>query len=497
MKIKKILRNSMLVIATAAFTISCSEDFLDVNDNPNNPPVSTPGLTLTVAQENFATLNATSMNYLGNFMVYNWAVPSNWSAQQDLIRYNVNNTFYSNIFETSYGTIFRDLTYVKNAEDPSGAADYGNYDAIVETLKGFQYQLLVDLYGDVPYTEANLRGANTTPKYDDAETVYKSIIDSLTSAAELALNPADNAEDPGSSDIIFGGDMDKWAQFANTIKLRMLVRLSNTGQDSYIQSQIALIDANGAGYVTADVSSNPGYSQNEFQQSPFYGYAGYDEAGEELDRHDYTVASDYIIASLQGHNDPRVDQLFALPKNGSVHKGVEQAISLPGTGFTSNDLSKIGEGLLKSSEQDQPIMLLAEALFLQAEAAARGYMAGGDAAAMELYNAGIQASFDYLGTEGAEEYYSQPIENVSWAASSDKIEAIITQKYLALNGVAGIESWIELTRTGFPSGLPIPADSDGKRPVRLLYPSSEYARNADNVPPTTTADAFNNPPFWN
>lgn len=487
----------MLVLATAAVTISCSEEFLDVNNNPNNPPVSTPGLTLTVAQQNFAVLNATSMNYLGNFIVYNWATPSNWSANQELIRYQVNNTFYSNIFETSYGTIFRDLTYVKDAVDPSGAADYGNYDVIVETLKGFQYQHLVDLYGDIPYSEANLRGANTTPKYDDAETIYKSVIDSLTTAATLALNPADNAEDPGSSDIIFGGDMTKWAQFANTIKLRMLVRLSNTGQDSYIQTQIGLIDANGAGYITEDVSSNPGYSQNANQQSPFYGYAGYNEAGEELDRHDFTVASDYLIAKLQENNDPRIDLLFNLPANGTAHKGVKQAISLPGTGFTSNDLSKIGDGLLKSPDQDQPLMLLAEALFLQAEAAVRGYTSGGDAAAMELYNQGIEASFDYLGAEGAEAYYSQPIENVSWEASSNKIEAIITQKYYALNGVSGIESWIELTRTGYPFGLPIPEDSDGKRPVRLLYPSTEYARNADNVPPTTTADAFNNPPFWN
>ncbi len=496
MKIKNIIKNGIIVIASAALTISCSEDFLDVNDNPNNPPESTPSLTLTVAQVQFAKLNAEDMNYLGNYMVYNWATPSNWSANQELFRYTVNNTFYNDIFEDSYSLIFRNLTYVKDVEDPSGAADYGNYDVIVETLKGFQYQHLVDLYGDVPYSEANLRGINTTPKYDDSEVIYKSVIDSLTSAAVLALNPAENAEDPGSSDVIFGGDMLSWAQFANTIKLRMLVRLSNTGQDSYIQAQIALIDANGAGYITEDVSSNPGYSKNEDQQSPFYGYAGYNAGGEELDRHDYTVASDHIIALLNDNSDNRIDLLFDLPANGNAHKGVKQAISLPGTGFTSNDLSKIGEGLLKSPDQDQPIMLLAEALFLQAEATVRGYIDGGDDAAKELYNQGIQASFDYLGAEDAEDYYSQPIMNVSWADSPNKIEAIITQKYFALNGVTGIESWIELTRTGYPSGLPIPEDSEGKRPVRLLYPSTEYARNGDNVPPTTTADAFNNPPFW-
>ena len=63
--------------------------------------------------------------------------------------------------------------------------------------------------------------------------------------------------------------MTRWAQFANTVKLRMLVRLSNTGQDSYIQDQIASINANGAGFITSDVTANPGYSDNAGQQSPF------------------------------------------------------------------------------------------------------------------------------------------------------------------------------------------------------------------------------------
>jgi len=482
-----------MVIAATAITASCSDDFFDVNDNPNEPSVSTPSLTLTAAQQSFTYLNATSMNYLGNYIVYNWATPSNWSANQDLFRYQIDNTFYANIFEDSYGITFRDLAYVKGVEDASGAVDYSAYDAIVETIKGFQYQHLVDLYGDIPFSEASQRGSNTTPKYDDAETIYKATIDSLTSAASLALDLPLNAENPGSADIIFGGDMGHWAQFANTIKLRMLVRLSNTGQDAYIKDQIALIDANGAGYITSDVSTNPGYSQNLYQQSPFYGYVGYNEAGEELDRHDFTVATDYLISLLQENNDPRIDLLFNTPTKGGDHKGAPQLIGLPGTGFTSGDLSKVGEGLLKSPEQDQPIMLLAEALFLQAEAVQRGYI---DGDAKDLYEMGIAASFDYLGAEGAEDYYAQPLENVSWEASSNKIEAIITQKWLALNGVSGIESWIELTRTGYPANLPIPVDSDGKRPVRLLYPSSEYSTNANNVPAQTAAEAFTNNPFW-
>lgn len=496
MKTYKILFKSFLLLLLSVVVISCSEDMLDVNNNPNNPSISTPSLTLPVAQDQFVSLNATSMTYLGQFMVYNWTSPSNWSANGDLIRYNLTSNFYTNVFETSYVSIFKNLTYVENYTDPSGAVSYDAYDVIAETIKGFQYQYLVDLYGDVPYTEANARGENPTPAYDEGEFVYKSVIDSLTSAASSALSLPENAEDPGSQDIIYGGDMTSWAQLANTIKLRMLVRMSNTGQDSYIQDQIASIDANGAGFITSNASANPGYSDNAGQQNPFYGYVGVGPNGAALDRQDFTVATDYTIETLVDYNDPRLESLYSASVSGDEYKGASQSTQLPGTGFTSEDLSHVGPGLLESSEQDQPVMLLSEALFLQAEATFRGYLPGGEAAAKELYQEAIAASFDYLGVEGAEEYYNQSKVNVGWDASPDKIEAIITQKWIALNGTSSIESWVEWIRTGFPDTLPIPDESDGERPVSLLYPISEIARNSDNVPSQTPADAFTNAPFW-
>ena len=496
----KILGTSLGVVTAIMILSSCSKDFLDVNENPNNPSVSTPGLTLPVAQQTFAELNGTTMMYLGNMIVYNWAKPSNWSVNNELFRYNITSSFQTSIFETPYSSIFKNLTYVEKFEDPTGAVDYSAYKAISQTIKGFQYQYLVDLYGDVPYTEANQRGANTTPKYDDAETVYKSVIDSLTIYAEKALDLPENAEDPGSSDIIFGGDMTMWAQFANSIKLRMLMRLSNMGQDDYIKQQIALINSNGAGYIEADVMANPGYSMNADRQSPFYDYACYDEGDVERDRHDYTVSSDYTIDYLTETNDPRLEVLYTKSEDGDEFKGVWQAIDLPGEGYKATDLSKIGSGLLKSPEQDQPIMLLSESLFTQAEAVVRGYIPGDDAEAEKLYNEAITASFEYLEVEdagtAAETYYTQAKKNVGWQSSTDKIEAIITQKWIALNGTSSIESWIELTRTGFPANLPIPEDSQGKRPVSLLYPTSEYSRNSENVPARTAEDAFTNFPFW-
>jgi hypothetical protein len=295
----KVIKSFVVLLITTLIVASCS-DYLDVNENPNNPAISTPQLTLPVAQRDLAALNAREMTYLGQYIAYNWATPSNWSANQAFSRYTVNSGFYATIFEASYATIFKNLTYIQNYQDKSGAIDYSAYKAIASTLKGFQYQYLVDLYGNIPYTEANLRSANITPKYDDAQTIYKAVIDDLTVAATTALNLPTTAENPKTQDIINKGDMTKWAKFANTIKLRMLVRLSNTNQDAYIKAQIALIDANGAGYITADVTINPGYSDNTDKQNPFYGYYRKPSTNAEQDRGDYTVASDYTINYLTG-----------------------------------------------------------------------------------------------------------------------------------------------------------------------------------------------------
>src|SRR5690606_11259844 len=263
-----------------------------------------------------------------------------------------------------------------------------------------------------------------TPVYDDAETIYKDVISKLTDAAILAGSVSDSAENPSDGDIIFNGDMEKWAQFANTIKLRMLVRLSNTGQYAYINEEIAKINANGHGFITEDVSSNPGYSNDlEARQSPFYGYFLKTD-GEEEDRKDFTVASDYTIDYLTNTNDPRLAYLYESAVNDHNEneieddfKGVYQAVDLPGSGFTSNDLSKVGRGLLKAPDQDQVIMSLAEALVIQAEAVQNPdiNLAGN---AQALYEEAITSHFEYLGVEDASvaatAYFSQNIDNVGW-----------------------------------------------------------------------------------
>ena len=114
---------------------------------------------------------------------------------------------------------------------------------------------------------------------------------------------------------------------------------------------------------------------------------------------------------------------------------------------------------------------------------------------MLLWLLSIQASFSYLGVGDASTYYSKDINLVGWSASSNKLEAIITQKWIALNGIDAIQTWFDYSRTGYPSNLPISKlASTPDRPVRLFYPSSEVTSNTGNLP--AQPDAFNSKIFW-
>jgi len=135
---------------------------------------------------------------------------------------------------------------------------------------------------------------------------------------------------------------------------------------------------------------------------------------------------------------------------------------------------------------------MAECYFNQAEAVHRGFLTGD---AKSLYENGITASFDFLGAPDAGAYIGQGTNLIGWNNSSNKIEAIMTQKWLALNGVTTAQSWFDYTRTGYPSGLPISMQaSTTDRPVRLFYPSGEISSNGANVP--TQPDAFTDKVFW-
>lgn len=474
----------LLTILVLIALVSC-EDFLDVNEDPNAPIEVTPDLILPTGQMYTARYlqHDRGLNHLGNMIMYNWSETFGFSWYDEEFKYLVTTTFYDQLFDDAYTDALKMYADMDELDD-----DYVYYKAISKIMKAYHYQILVDLFGDVPYSEALQRGANPTPTYDDAAEIYTDLLDQLNEAITMIKGVGDAVvEEPGTDDAMFGGDMDEWVRFANTLKLRILVRQSGVVD---ITAAVATIEAEGSGYITSDVLVNPGYSNATDRQNPLWVELGWDVGGTVTLSNDATCATQYVLDFLTEKNDPRIDYIYEEPATG--HLGVEQG-SNPGDDHAADFVSNIGPGILKSADMGANIFSLAESYFLQAEAALLGAGTGNPQA---LYELGIRASFDYLGLTAADAdaYLEQTAVNVDYTQSTP-LEAIITQKWIALNGITAEQSWFDYTRTGYPLNLPLSlAASATSRPVRLFYPSSEITGNSTNVP--DQPDAFSSKIFW-
>ena len=494
---KKFIKFAILLVALGLSTTSC-ENWLDVNTDPNNPTEVTPSLVLPVAQFYSAQIEQADrrLNCLGNMFMVNWSQADGYSWYSDEFHYNVTSSFYAGIFNNTYGNAGKQYVILRNLGE-----GYEYYQAIAKIMLSYHFQLLVDCYGDVPYTEALGRSLEATPVYDDAQTIYEDLIVQLTDAIALIKGAGAQLEEPGDDDAMFGGDMDEWIRFANTLKLRILVRQSDMeGRSSYITTEIAAINTEGSGYITTDVGINPPYIAKESgKQNIIWDAFGWDYTGTQTMSSKATCASAYIIGYLEGNNDPRISNIYEEPADG--HLGVPQGLLDYDTPvidqYEPAKVSNIGPGILQAADQPAIMFSLAESFFNRAEARQKGLITTGPTA-KELYQSGITASFEYLGLDAAAAttYYSQVLNNVNYDNSTNKQEAIITQKWIAVNGINAEQSWFDYSRTGYPSGLPIPLNYSGSadRPVRIFYPAGEYSSNGENVP--TQPNAFTAKIFW-
>ena len=473
------------VLILSLVAVSC-EDYLDVNKDPNNPTEVTPDLVLPTGQNYTARYVSRDrgLNHLGNMFMYNWSQAAGFSWYNDEFLYLVTSSFYDQLFDDAYLDALKQYHLLTQL-----TPEFDNYKAIGMIMKAYHFQILVDLYGDVPYFEALGRSNLATPAYDDAQGIYDDLIIQLTDAIALidvaAADPA--SVDPAADDIMFAGNMTMWKQFANTVKMRILVRESGlAAKQAYVTTEIAAIVSEGSGFIAADVAINPGYLNEEGKQNPYWNGFGASVDGTVTLTNDATCATQYVLDRYTARIDPRIDFAFERPATG--HLGVEQGITVDAA-FSATFVSNIGPGITTDATMSTIILTEAENNFNLAEAAFKGLYGGGTPDA--LYDAGVTASFSSLGATGIGPYLTLN----SYASASDKLEAIITEKWVALNGINAEQTWFDYSRTGFPSGLPISAlASTPDRPVRLFYPSSELSGNSVNVP--TQLDAFNAKIFW-
>ncbi len=500
------MKKIKILLPLIAFTLFSCDNYLDVNESPNDPNASliTPNLSISAAQTGSYSVLVRRMNELGNVFMNNWGanVNSFTGGYAEEFGITMSNNFYEDVWNSLYRNTYEYTNIINYPSD-----NYDHHKAIAKIMKSFYFQYLVDLYGDVPYFEAHLGANNVNPRYDDDQAIYRDLIVQIDSAIDMIDNAPATTVAVGSEDVMLGGDMDAWVKFANTLKLRILLRQSSKGAAdgatttdaatlTYLNAQFAALDNN---FVDRNVTINPGYSNaKDAQQNPWMNLmVNLNETTVTYrTAYNFRRASSYIAGQLNNNPvDPRRGRLFGLV--GTAVVGVTQGDASQPTGTAPLNLSTLGPGVVIRSSQDGYVMLLAESLFLQAEAAERGFIAGD---AQALFDAGVAASLSHLGaTAGTYVADVNAVSGKGYTASTNKIQAIMYQKSIALCNTNGVEAWIEYTRTGFINNIPMPMGSTsptGKKPLRLMYPTSELASNSANVPAESIADVFNIGPFW-
>jgi len=545
-----VLLGSCLIAAT-----SCKK-YLDVNTNPNSPIDVTPDLILPAALAQTASDNVTFNSY-GAWAGGYQANAGGYGGFGSVLTYNYSTNDNNGLWSQSFSNL-NDYQTIINKTDATGP--YKNYFAIAKIMKAFCYLRLIDVYNDVPYSDALKGIGNLTPKYDKAEDIYKGLFGEINEAITALALPNNKqltiktSTSPNSSriDIFTSGQSDaaafesadgfptaKWTQFANTLKLKMLVRIRQVPSlaTTFTAEKAKLA---GATFVTYDVKAQPGYvaGQNGKQNPSWNAYA-YTYTGGTSNL--TTIPTFYALGFYDGHkltDDVRgwgayaptiTYREYTTGNQLGITDAFVKAAANPGGSFftgTNNTSASTGYGTLKGAIMAQPIMLAAESYFIQAEANLFGIVAGNDA---ENFAKGIRASQRYLltganealqpdyaaeadapegngaGLDSYQYYIDQNAGNYlvdyAVAASNDeKLEAIITQKWLAENYIQSNEGWSDFRRTGYPS-ITIPAGTSSanvkyftfasvqsvstrpdKLPVRVLYPASEYALNPTNVP---------------
>ena len=497
------------LIAVVGF--GCRKSFLDINTNPNSVPTATPSVVFTNAL-NTTTTNMMSANETGSYWAGQWTQSNSYILSPETFAYNFTDGNF-NYFDGIYDNL-QDYQYVINNSPGSGQKYLSGPSKV---MKAYLFGALVDMYGNIPYTDA-LKGLNSlAPKFDDQKAIYEDLIKVLDTAI-IELKANDFASAFTGSDIMFGGNTANWIKFANSVKLRLLMHQSRiSGRDAYITTEINKIVTEGSGFITGqDVGvGGPGfYIGTAGKTNPYYDRFGYDANGAQRSLGRFPRPTKFLFDVLINANDTFRLKRIAYAKGGEKSSTpgvstnseiVSNYVGVPfgiASGFTAPATSYIGPSLFVKGEFNRKFILMtaAEIQLSLAEAKQRFPSVSLSGTAQTYYEAGVRESFRALGVANAatraQELLTGGKMNADWTASTNKLEAIATQKWLALVNFSGLEAWTEYRKTGIPVTPQAATRSDTKRPVRLFYPNTEGGSNTANVKAQGAIDVFTSRIFW-
>ena len=489
----KIIKTGVLSLGVILAATSC-EKYLDVNHDPNATEEASIGNVLAAAEASSAVHIGGELFNLGGFWAQYFTQSPDASQYGEFDEYNISSDFFDRSWTELYAGALKDYQYIRTkASDENNTSFY----LVATAMQAYTYQVLADLYDQIPYSEAIQGQDNLVPHYDDGQKVYQGLYDDLNDA--LNMYKADHAAQgpDGSNDGVFAGDMDKWVRFANTLKLKLMMRSSKASSNPLIGTTADILDLVHGGELLQSDAAFTLFAATETKRNPYF------EVNVNFLNGVNQSASQSMVLYLQDNDDARLRAIYdPADADGSY-------TTKPQGDYKNRDIPNDGLATPKASPT-KPVYFFTEAEvnFLQAEAEER--FGGGAAAAQPYYEAGIQASFDmYNMGDTASSYYGAggPYEYNTGGTMEDRIKQIMTQKWVALANVENLEAFFELNRTGYPEfkvrANQQPGDliyslasvlGPNRVPKRLLFSDVSKSRNP-NVP-AQPAGGLSAPVWW-
>lgn len=511
---KKILTKTIFGIALALLMGSCDDDFTEVNTDPKNFVVDnvtgadyplfvktalyTPTYTYPGAAGPFQLGHSLFPDIYSNYFA---TTAPNFDSDQFILVGRWLNGAYNYFYS-------RSAPNIKVAEDLANDLGFDVENAIMKTWRVYAYHRITDLWGPIPYSEfGNLE---TSVPYDSQEAIYDDFFNTLDEAVAVLKANVGNTSFLAANDVIYGGSVDSWLKFANTLRLRLALRVK------YVDPGKSKSEAEKAVADGVMLSNDDNAQIKTTINFPNY-YNTITQWGE------FRMSGD-MESILKGYQDPRVSSFFA-PAAISNDDDDPIGVEFPYEGILNGqdkaakqaiDFNSLASNMAESftipgvAGPNWPILRTTEAYFLRAEGALEGWNMEGTAA--DLYAQGITASHLEFGYDGnnlsGNEYVSSmnlpaavndsvpavstiPVAFENGAFKESQLEQIITQKWIALYPDSE-EAYAERRRTGYPTlynrlnslNSDIPVD---ELPRRMPYVSSEYSTNEQAV-----NDAVNN-----
>jgi hypothetical protein len=459
-----------LAVATMFGATSCKK-FLNVNENPNTLPEDKAKMELALpsAEYTIAYVLGNTYQEVGGFLSQYWTQRPSATQYYDFDRY----AFDANDLDREWGQLYagalRDLEFI---DQKATTLKDSNYGAVAKLLKAYTYQLVSDIHGDVPMSDAMKGDVDVlNPKYDAQEQVYTQVLTLVDDAIKLL--GTSQTSTIGNADVMYGGDMAMWLKFANSLKLKALMRSADKNP-----SAVAKIGAMAGEdfLLPGDIATE---HDNENATIAFFDkfgsknplYASIQGLGV-----NNNVASKTIGDTMNALADPRAEFFYDLNASGLV-VGTPQGAAAAG-GYPANAaVSNVSESIINATK---PVYLMSayEVYFLIAEAQAKSWMAG---IAQESYEAAVVGSMTECGvdTTGLDLFGAAPY---AWeTALPDQLKQIGFQKWLAFCGTQNMESWIEQRRMDVLNLAPSVASAlpGTSVPVRMPYVAGEETANSN------------------